>query len=225
MTLTASPRRVATQETTQPADRRPPDSTTFAAHKHRARRQRQERQTVETGRNQGPRRAAPGSLLRHTQDVAPAFPTRPRATAVTDLSSSRDELQERAGERGRPPRRDWRCGSGGQPARCGPRGLRRSRLPLRHCADGRQLAGLRCYRRSSRLFRKGGSVRGVEHNFGMPQNFIESRREQGFLLPPDVRDWLAAGSFGVVRDRRRRGHGLVGFLCRVSGRWSWSGCV
>jgi transposase len=27
----------------------------------------------------------------------------------------------------------------------------------------------------------------------MAQNFIESRREQGFLLPPDVRDWLAAG--------------------------------
>ena len=26
----------------------------------------------------------------------------------------------------------------------------------------------------------------------MPQNFIESRCEQGFLLPPDVRDWLAA---------------------------------
>jgi transposase len=25
----------------------------------------------------------------------------------------------------------------------------------------------------------------------MPQNFIESCREQGFLLPPDVRDWLA----------------------------------
>jgi transposase len=25
----------------------------------------------------------------------------------------------------------------------------------------------------------------------MSQNFIESRREQGFLLPPDVRDWLA----------------------------------
>jgi transposase len=24
----------------------------------------------------------------------------------------------------------------------------------------------------------------------MPQNFIESRREQGFLLPPDVREWL-----------------------------------
>ena len=26
----------------------------------------------------------------------------------------------------------------------------------------------------------------------MGQNFIESRREQGFLLPPDVRDWLPA---------------------------------
>jgi transposase len=26
----------------------------------------------------------------------------------------------------------------------------------------------------------------------MPQNFIESPREQGFLLPPDVRDWLPA---------------------------------
>ena len=24
----------------------------------------------------------------------------------------------------------------------------------------------------------------------MPQNFIESRRDQGFLLPPDVREWL-----------------------------------
>src|SRR5437588_1508909 len=26
----------------------------------------------------------------------------------------------------------------------------------------------------------------------MAQNFIESRPGQGFLLPPDVRDWLAA---------------------------------
>lgn len=29
----------------------------------------------------------------------------------------------------------------------------------------------------------------------MPQNFIESRREQGFLLPPDVRDWLPVDHF------------------------------
>src|SRR5918997_3942532 len=26
----------------------------------------------------------------------------------------------------------------------------------------------------------------------MPQNFIEGWREQGFLLPPDVREWLPA---------------------------------
>jgi hypothetical protein len=26
----------------------------------------------------------------------------------------------------------------------------------------------------------------------MPQNFIGCDREQGFLLPPDVRDWLPA---------------------------------
>src|ERR671936_1448704 len=26
----------------------------------------------------------------------------------------------------------------------------------------------------------------------MPQNFIEGDREQGFLLPPDVREWLPA---------------------------------
>jgi hypothetical protein len=26
----------------------------------------------------------------------------------------------------------------------------------------------------------------------MPQNFVEGRREQGFLLPPDVREWLPA---------------------------------
>jgi len=36
-----------------------------------------------------------------------------------------------------------------------------------------------------------GSVRAGQWNAGMPQNFIESPREQGFLLPPDVREWLA----------------------------------
>src|SRR3981081_2368146 len=30
----------------------------------------------------------------------------------------------------------------------------------------------------------------------MSQNFIESRREQGFLWPPDVRDWLPADHLG-----------------------------
>jgi transposase len=45
---------------------------------------------------------------------------------------------------------------------------------------------------SSRLSRKGGSVRGGQWNAGVAQNFIQSRREQGFLLPPDLREWLAA---------------------------------
>jgi hypothetical protein len=31
----------------------------------------------------------------------------------------------------------------------------------------------------------------------MPQNFIESCREQGFLLPPDVREWLPAEHWRV----------------------------
>jgi transposase len=37
-----------------------------------------------------------------------------------------------------------------------------------------------------------GSVRAGQWNAGVPRNFIESRREQGFLLPPDVREWLPA---------------------------------
>ena len=37
---------------------------------------------------------------------------------------------------------------------------------------------------------KGGSVRAGLDDPVMPQNFIESRGEQGFLLPPDVRDWV-----------------------------------
>jgi len=48
----------------------------------------------------------------------------------------------------------------------------------------------------------------------MSQNFIESSREQGFLLPPDVREWLpadhlawfvidAVGSWSYRRSMRR----------------------
>src|ERR671910_1136995 len=37
-----------------------------------------------------------------------------------------------------------------------------------------------------------GSVRPGQEHSGMAQNFIEARREQGFLLPPDVREWLPA---------------------------------
>jgi transposase len=45
--------------------------------------------------------------------------------------------------------------------------------------------------RGRRLSRK-GSVRGGDWNAGVAQNFIEGRREQGFLLAPDVREWLPA---------------------------------
>src|SRR4051795_9894821 len=40
--------------------------------------------------------------------------------------------------------------------------------------------------------RTNGSVRPVQEHSGMGQNFIECRPEQGFLLPPDVREWLPA---------------------------------
>jgi hypothetical protein len=44
----------------------------------------------------------------------------------------------------------------------------------------------------------------------MAQNFIESTREQGFLLPPDVREWLAADHLawfviGATATLRRQG--------------------
>ena len=55
-------------------------------------------------------------------------------------------------------------------------------------ASGRHRALLSCMEGVAQR----GSVRRVSHNSGMPQNFIESGREQGFLLPPDVRDWLPA---------------------------------
>jgi transposase len=37
-----------------------------------------------------------------------------------------------------------------------------------------------------------GSVRPGQEHAGMAQNFIESRRGQEYLLPPDVREWLPA---------------------------------
>src|SRR6188472_3489111 len=40
--------------------------------------------------------------------------------------------------------------------------------------------------------RTNGSVRPGQEHSGMGQNFIEYAREQGFLLPPDVREWLPA---------------------------------
>ena len=45
----------------------------------------------------------------------------------------------------------------------------------------------------------------------MPQNFIESSREQGFLLPPDVRDWLPADHLAWFVIDAVAGMGLVAF--------------
>ena len=67
-------------------------------------------------------------------------------------------------------------------------------------------------RLSSRLFHKGavGSA-AFNTNFCMPQNFIESRREQGFLLPPARAGLAGAGSLGLsVCARRCEGHGRCG---------------
>ena len=44
----------------------------------------------------------------------------------------------------------------------------------------------------ARLSRKGGSVRRFNGIPGMAQNFIDCDREQAFLLPPSLRDWLPA---------------------------------
>ena len=66
----------------------------------------------------------------------------------------------------------------------------------------------------------------------MPQNFIESRREQGFLLPPDVREWLSADHLAwfvidAVADMnleafyaayRADGHGRAAYEPSVMGR-------
>jgi hypothetical protein len=41
-----------------------------------------------------------------------------------------------------------------------------------------------------RLSRNGVSTRLVVKDVAMPQNFLACDREQPFLLPPDVREWL-----------------------------------
>src|ERR1700733_2354592 len=67
----------------------------------------------------------------------------------------------------------------------------------------------------------------------MSRNFIESRREQGFLLPPDVRDWLAPDHLawfviGAVDEMnldafygayRADGHGRAAYEPSLMGGW------
>jgi hypothetical protein len=49
----------------------------------------------------------------------------------------------------------------------------------------------------------------------MPQNFIEGRREQGFLLPPDVREWLPADHVAWFVLDAVAVMDLVGFMPRI----------
>jgi hypothetical protein len=65
----------------------------------------------------------------------------------------------------------------------------------------------------------------------MGQNFIEGRREQGFFLPPDVREWLPADHLawfvidavaGMDPTRSMRRIGLMVMVGRrMSRRWWW----
>ena len=80
-----------------------------------------------------------------------------------------------------------------------------------------------------------GSVRGGLHDSGMPQNFIESRGEQGFLLPPDVRDWVPADHLAwfvidAVKEMelgafygayRADGHGRAAYEPSMMARAQW----
>jgi hypothetical protein len=45
------------------------------------------------------------------------------------------------------------------------------------------------------LLHKGAAVRGGQDHPGVGQNFLAANREQGFLLAPDVREWLPERPF------------------------------
>jgi hypothetical protein len=49
----------------------------------------------------------------------------------------------------------------------------------------------------------------------MAQNFIASRREQGFLLPPDVREWLPADHLAWFVIDAVAEMDLSGFMPRI----------
>jgi hypothetical protein len=51
---------------------------------------------------------------------------------------------------------------------------------------------------------------------GMGQNFISSNREQAFLMPPDVRDWLPEGHLAWFVLDAVEGDGSRCFLRRLS---------
>jgi hypothetical protein len=59
----------------------------------------------------------------------------------------------------------------------------------------------------------------------MPQNFVGSRAEQGFLLPPDVRDWVPPDHLAWFVIDAVKEMDLGAFLCGVSGGWPRPGGV
>src|SRR5215218_4762305 len=58
----------------------------------------------------------------------------------------------------------------------------------------------------------------------MPQNFIECRREQDFLMPPDVREWLPEGHLACFVLDVVEAFDLAAVLRLLSGGRSWSRC-
>jgi hypothetical protein len=59
----------------------------------------------------------------------------------------------------------------------------------------------------------------------MSQSFVEDRCEQGFLLPSDVREWLAADHLAWFVIEAVAVMDLSGFYAAYRGRWSWPGCL
>src|SRR5215212_6078104 len=78
-------------------------------------------------------------------------------------------------------------------------------------SDGRGAEGSLAARQCSfrvRLSRNGGAVRVVQDDSVMGQNFIACDREQVFLMPPDVREWLPESH-------------LAWFVIDAVQRWIW----
>jgi len=59
----------------------------------------------------------------------------------------------------------------------------------------------------------------------MPQNFVEGCRGQGFLLPPDVREWLPGDHLAWFVIDAVAEMDLSVTSMPLSGRWSWSRCL
>lgn len=56
----------------------------------------------------------------------------------------------------------------------------------------------------------------------MPENFIDCDREQAFLMPPSLRDWLAADHLAWFVLETVEQLDLSGVLCGLSSGRAWS---